>query len=108
MAWLLHSILRLFLSEVLAHLENTLQLLITLQNIPADQLKDKSIISLDLVSCYTNVDCQETISVINQLLRNKYRTKIWGITIDSLLDILTFILQNKAPSTNSPWPCDGF
>lgn len=95
MAWLLHQILLPFLSEVPAHLENTCQLLTRLKAIPAEQLRGKIPISLDVVSLYTNVNTQEAISVTDTLLRTKYGQQVWGIPVDLIIDILTFILRNN-------------
>ena len=96
MAWLLHQIFRPFLSEVPAHLENTHQLLTKLKAIPAEQLAGKTPISLDVVSLYTNVNVQEAMEVINRLLRNKFQEAIWGIPIDSIMEILSYLLRNNS------------
>lgn len=72
MAWLLHPGLAAWplLAEVPAHLENTHQLLTKLKSIPQEQL-----VSLDVVSLYTNINAQEAITITKELLENKYRSK---------------------------------
>ena len=96
MAWLLQQILKHFISEVPAHLESTQQLLSRLGALSPNQLTGKMPISLDVVSLYTNIDTQEAMTIISQLLRRKFHHSVWGISIDVILDILSFILRNNS------------
>ena len=96
MAWLLHQIFQPLLTEVPAHLENTHKLLSQLKSIPPEHLNGKTVISLDVVSLYTNVNSQEAITIMNDLLKNKYKQSVWGIPIELIMDILTYILQHNS------------
>ncbi len=95
MAWLLHQLLVPFLTDVPAHLENTHQLISKLSSVPAEKMKGKTAISLDVVSLYTNVNAQDSIRITIELLKRKYGDSVWGISIEAFEDILTFILCNN-------------
>ncbi len=93
MAWFLQQLLVPFLAEVPAHLNNTYELLSRMKALSPSQLKNKLILSLDVVSLYTNVHAQEALDISSEILKAKYRTSVWGISVDSILNILSFILR---------------
>ena len=85
-----------FLVDVPARLSNTYELLTKIKSLPKYQMLNKMIISLDVVSLYTNVDIQETVSIVTDILASKFKDHIWKISIDSIIDILTYILKNNS------------
>ena len=96
MAWFLQQLLSPFLADVPAHLDNTYQLLSQLKAVSPSQLQNKMVFSLDVVSLYTNVQAQEALDISSELLRNKYRDSIWGIPVDSIIEILFFVLRSTS------------
>lgn len=64
-----------------------------LKDLSSSQLESQVIFSLDVVSLYTNVNTQEAFDISAELLRNTNRRSVWGIPMDSILEILAFILR---------------
>ena len=96
MAWLLQQIFQPLLADVPAHLESTHELLSRLKSIPSEHLNGKTMISLDVVSLYTNVDIQEALIIMKNLFLFKYGQSIWGIPMVKIMDILTYILTHNS------------
>lgn len=93
-SWLLQQLLGPMLKTVPAHLENSLQLLNTIRDMPTlDRQQNCYPISLDVVALYTSVPCNDAIQIISEILQHT-NFNYNGITQNEIEKLLSAILSS--------------
>ena len=94
LSWLLQLILKPLLKQVRAHISNTTELIAKFQECPRSSLQGLIPISFDVVSLYTNIDVEESISTALQL-GQKYNIHTYGLTAEDVNELLHLLLENN-------------
>jgi len=94
LSWLLNRLLSPLLSSIPSHLENSLQLLETIQAFPKGKTKQFPYpFSLDVVSLYTSIPPGDAILAICEHLHTNPDVKL-PLTTTHIMELLSSILQN--------------
>ena len=95
-SWLICHILRPLMECVPAHFKNTHSFLSKLQQAPADQLKNLTFCTADVVNLYTNIDVSAAIDNIIELAeQNIDKLTFYGLKLVDIHELLEIILTSS-------------
>jgi DNA-binding FrmR family transcriptional regulator len=95
-SWLIHKICVPLLKYVKAHLTNTGDLLAKLGSLKQDDLKNKILFSLDVVSLYPSVDNMAAVDTLRDYLyQHRRHLQLYGIPIPDIVLLTKIVLSNS-------------
>ena len=95
-SWLIHKICVPLLKYVKAHLTNTGDLLAKLRSLKHDDLKNKILFNLDVVSLYPSVDNMAAVDTLRDYLyQHRRHLQLYGIPIPDIVLLTKIVLSNS-------------
>ena len=100
--WFLQNITSPLLSQVQAHLQDSAELLRSVNSLVPSSIANKYMISLDVKSMYTNIPISEAINVSIEYI-HRYKVNTWGLMIEDIEQLLQYILEHNVFEFNGKY-----